>query len=57
MVKVMKKNKENKNEYCLDITFNGTLMDRFIFDDKEKLNKAIVLLNTITEKWVNGYEE
>lgn len=51
------KNKENKGEYCLDITFNGTLMNRFIFGDKEKLNEAIVLLNTITRKWVNGNEE
>lgn len=51
------KNKENKDEYCLDITFNGTLMNRFMFDNEEKLNKAIVLLNTITGKWVNGNEK
>lgn len=51
------KDKENKAKYYLDITFNGTLMNRFVFDDKEKLNKVIVLLNTITGKWVNGYEE
>ena len=51
------KDKENKNEYCLDITFNGTLMNRFVFGDEAELNKAIVLLNTITGKWVNGYEE
>lgn len=53
----MKKNKENKAKYYLDITFNGTLMERFVFDDEEKLNKAIVWLNTITGKWVNGNEE
>lgn len=51
------KNKENKGEYCLDITFNGTLMNRFIFDDKEKLNEAIVWLNELTGKWVNGNEK
>ena len=32
----MKKNKENKAKYYLDITFNGTLMERFVFDDEEK---------------------
>lgn len=51
------KNKENKAKYYLDITFNGAIMQRFVFDDEEKLNKAIVWLNTITGKWVNGNEE
>ncbi len=51
------KNKENKAKYYLDITFNGAIMQRFVFDDEEKLNKAIVWLNTITGKWVNCNEE
>lgn len=53
----MKKNKENNAKYYLDITFNGTLMNRYVLDDEEKLNKTIVWLNTITGKWVNGNEK
>lgn len=50
------KNEENKAKYHLDITFNGTLLKRFVLDE-EKLNKAIVWLNTITGKWANDNKE